>query len=62
MVTSWKALLAETIELSPMEQHNLVNRGLSTRLLGDLVKSFELLNEAEVLSAVGIKVRQSENW
>ncbi|MBS3911621.1 MAG: DUF2384 domain-containing protein [Hydrogenophaga sp.] len=53
----WATVVARTIALSPIEQHKLVNHGVSTSVLADLVKSYAALNEAEILSAVGISSR-----
>lgn len=53
----WDALVARTIGLPAIKQHGLVNKGLSTTVLFQLVKSFISIDEAEVLSAVGISNR-----
>jgi len=55
--TGWDALVARTIGLPAIKQHGLVNKGLSTTVLFQLVKSFRSIDEAEVLSAVGISNR-----
>lgn len=55
--TGWDALVARTIGLPAIKQHGLVNKGLSTTVFFQLVKSFSSIDEAEVLSAVGISNR-----
>lgn len=53
----WREVRATTIDLSAIDQHGLVQVGVPTEVLDKVLASYVHLEEAEVLSAVGVSSR-----
>ena len=53
----WHSVMATTIDLPAIAQHGLVQMGVPTEVLDKVLASFVRLDEAEVLSAVGVSSR-----
>lgn len=53
----WHSVMATTIDLPAIAQHELVQMGVPTKVLDKVVASFVRLDEAEVLGAVGVSSR-----
>ena len=54
---SWGTIRKKTVLLSGVERHNLIQTGLSTRILKDALGTFHLVSEDQLLHAIGLSTK-----
>lgn len=51
---NWATIRQNTVMLSGVEKHNLIQAGISTQMLRDAIGTFHIVTEGQLLRAIGL--------
>ena len=52
--SNWTTIRQKTVLLSGVDKHKLIQKGISTRMLRDAIKTFHFVTEGQLLQAIGL--------
>jgi putative toxin-antitoxin system antitoxin component (TIGR02293 family) len=55
--SNWRVIVSQTIDLSGVDRHNLIQSGLQTTILKDLLGSFQRVPKHTLLNAIGLSTK-----